>query len=212
MARHPAALSHHPRTIAIMSYSPADSRARLLDIINRDAVQHGDFVLASGARSTFYVDMRQVTLSSEGSHLVGDVMLDLLIDHGYAPGRISAVGGLTLGADPIALAIMYAAARRNLTLDSFVVRKASKDHGMQRLVEGKNVRGRRVAVLEDTSSTGASALTAVEHLRREGAITPVVATIINRSSVAREAVTGAGLDYLAAFDIHELDISEPITN
>ena len=153
------------------------------------------------------MDLRRITLHHEASPLVGRVMLDLLRREGLVPG-IEAVGGLTLGADPVATSILHASAAdpESEALDAFVVRKANKAHGLQRRIEGPDVTGRRVVAVEDTSTTGGSVLTACEALTEAGAQIDAVAVIVHRSDASREAVEAAGYRYLAAYDISELEI------
>jgi orotate phosphoribosyltransferase len=129
-------------------------------------------------------------------------MLDLTTDLDY-----EAVGGLTLGADPVAAAMLHAAAGRGRRLDAFVVRKSEKSHGLQRRVEGPDVAGRRVLAIEDTSTTGASVLTAVEALRAAGAEVVGVAVIVDRSTGARERIEQAGLPYRAAYTLTDLGLA-----
>jgi orotate phosphoribosyltransferase len=126
-------------------------------------------------------------------------MLDLTWDLGY-----EAVGGLTLGADPVATAMMHAAAGRGTPVDAFVVRKKEKDHGTQRRIEGPDVAGRRVLAVEDTSTTGESPLTAVDALREAGAVVVGVAVLVNRG--AREHVTARGLEFRAAYELADLGV------
>jgi len=126
-------------------------------------------------------------------------MLDLTSDWDYA-----AVGGLTLGADPVATAMLHAAAARGERMDAFVVRKEGKAHGLQRRIEGPDVAGRRVLAVEDTSTTGSSVLTAVEALREAGAQIVGVAVIVDRG--AGDAVRAAGLDYVAAYSLADLGL------
>jgi len=140
-------------------------RARLAQLVADLAVVRGRVTLASGVESDFYVDMRRATLHRSAAPLIGHVMLDMLEEAGLSTDDVDAVGGLTMGADPVATAMLHAAASRGLGLDAFVVRKAVKDHGMRRRIEGPEVVGRRVVVLEDTSTTGGSPLEAVEALR-----------------------------------------------
>ncbi|RAY13573.1 orotate phosphoribosyltransferase [Actinomadura craniellae] len=174
-------------------------REDLLKEIRTKAVVHGDFVLSSGERASWYVDLRRVTLDGRAAPLVGRVMLDLTEDLGY-----DAVGGLTLGADPVAAAMLHAAAARGRHLDAFVVRKAGKAHGLQRRVEGPEVAGRRVLAVEDTSTTGGSVLTAVEALRAEGAEVVGVATIVERGAADR--IAAAGLAYRSAYTTADLGV------
>jgi orotate phosphoribosyltransferase len=175
------------------------SRDRLLEQIRDHAVVHGKVVLSSGREADYYVDLRRVTLSGAAAPLVGQVMLDVTSEWSF-----DAVGGLTLGADPVAAAMMHAAAARGRALDAFVVRKEGKAHGLQRRIEGPDVAGRRVLAVEDTSTTGGSVLTAVEALREAGAEVVGVAVVVERG--AEEAVRAAGLDYRYAFTLKDLGL------
>jgi orotate phosphoribosyltransferase len=155
-------------------------------------------VLASGQRANWYIDLRRVTLDGSAAPLAGRVMLDLTADLDF-----DAVGGLTLGADPVATAMMHAAGARGRNLDAFVVRKAEKAHGLQRRIEGPDVAGRRVLAVEDTSTTGSSVLTAVDALLEAGADVVGVAVIVDRG--ARQRVTERGLLYRAAYEMAEVE-------
>lgn len=163
------------------------------------AVVHGKVVLSSGKEADYYVDLRRVTLDAKAAPLVGEVMLELTKDLDY-----EAVGGLTLGADPVATAMMHVAANNGRKLDSFVVRKAEKAHGLQRRIEGPDVKGRKVLAVEDTSTTGGSVLTAVEALKEAGAIVVGVAVIVERGAAPK--VTEAGLEYRAAYQLSDLGL------
>jgi len=171
-------------------------RHRIMD----DAVVHGRVTLSSGKQADYYVDLRRVTLSAAAAPLVGRVMLDLTEDWEF-----DAVGGLTLGADPVATAMLHAAAAAGRKLDAFVVRKEGKAHGLQRRIEGPDVSSRRVLAVEDTSTTGGSVLTAVEALREAGAEVVGVAVIVERG--AASAVAAAGLAYRAAYSLADLGLS-----
>jgi len=174
----------------------------LVDQIKQKAVVHGRVTLSSGREADYYVDLRRITLDAVASPLVGEVMLDLT-----AGLEFDAVGGLTLGADPIAGAMLHTAAARGRALDAFVVRKEGKAHGMQRRIEGPDVAGRRVLAVEDTSTTGGSVLTAVEALREAGAEVVAVAVIVDRGTGAKERVeAAAGVPYLAAFGSADLGL------
>jgi orotate phosphoribosyltransferase len=170
--------------------------------ITAKAVVHGRVTLSSGQEADHYVDLRRITLDGQSAPLVGDVMLDLTSDLVY-----EAVGGLTMGADPVAAAMLHAAAARGRRLDALVVRKSAKSHGLQRRVEGPDVAGRRVLAVEDTSTTGASVLTAVEALRAAGAEVVGVAVIVDRSTGARERIEQAGLSYRAAYSLTDLGLA-----
>ncbi|WP_204045597.1 orotate phosphoribosyltransferase [Acrocarpospora phusangensis] len=174
-------------------------RERLLDEIKNKGVVHGRVVLSSGREADYYVDLRRITLDGVAAPLVGRVMLDLTEDLGY-----DAVGGLTLGADPVATAMLHAAAARGRTLDAFVVRKAGKAHGLQRRIEGPDVAGRRVLAVEDTTTTGGSVLTAVEALNEAGAVVVGIATIVHRGGDENLAATG--LPYRTVFSLTDLGL------
>jgi orotate phosphoribosyltransferase len=174
-------------------------RAELLAAIKAKAVVRGDFILSSGQRAGWYVDLRRILLDGRLAPLAGRVMLDLTQDLGY-----EAVGGLTMGADPVAAAMMHAAAGRGTPIDAFAVRKTEKQHGLQRRIEGPDVAGRRVLAVEDTSTTGASPLTAVDALREAGAEVVGVAVLVDRG--ARERVTERGLEFRAAFTLSDLGV------
>ena len=176
-----------------------NSHETLKELIIKKAVVHGKVILSSGRQADYYVDLRRVTLDAEAAPLVGEVMLDLTKDWDY-----DAVGGLTLGADPVAYAMMHVAARNGKKIDAFVVRKAEKQHGLQRRIEGPDVKGRRVLAVEDTSTTGGSVLTAVEALREAGAIVVGVAVIVERG--AKQAIVDAGLEYRTAYSLAELGL------
>jgi orotate phosphoribosyltransferase len=178
-----------------------DARTQLLDLIRDLAVVHGRVTLSSGREADYYLDCRRITLSGTAAPLVGDVLLDLTADLAY-----DAVGGLTMGADPVATAMLHAAARRGRTLDAFVVRKEAKAHGLQRRIEGPDVTGRRVLVVEDTSTTGGSPLAAVQALREAGADVVGVATIVDRATGAGEKIAAEGLDYRYAYGLADLGL------
>lgn len=159
-------------------------------------MRHGRVTLSSGAQADYYVDLRRATLHHKAAPLVGRLVRELTADWVY-----QAVGGLTLGADPVAAAVLHAPGP---ALDAFVVRKAVKEHGMQRLIEGPDVAGRAVLVVEDTSTTGSSVLTAVAAVRAAGAEVAGVATVVDRDTGAREAVEAAGLAYRTVLRLSEL--------
>jgi orotate phosphoribosyltransferase len=179
--------------------SVVDTRDELLELIKSRAVVHGRVTLSSGAEADYYVDLRRVTLDGQAAPLVGQVMLDATAHLNY-----DAVGGLTLGADPVATAMLHAAAASGRTLDAFVVRKEGKAHGLQRRIEGPDVTGRQVLAVEDTSTTGGSVLTAVEALREAGAEVVGVAVIVDRGAGAK--IEAAGLPYVAAYQRSDLGL------
>ena len=186
-----------------MTVSP-ESKARLLELIKELAVIHGPVTLSSGIQANYYVDLRRATLHHEAAPLIGKVMLDLLDSKGITD--FDSVGGLTMGADPVATAVLHQGAARGRTFDAFVVRKAPKDHGMGRQVEGPDVSGKKVIVLEDTSTTGGSPLTAARALEKAGATVLAVATVVDRATGAREAIEDAGYRYLFAVSLADLGL------
>jgi orotate phosphoribosyltransferase len=174
-------------------------RDDLRKFITELAVVHGHVVLSSGREADWYVDLRRVTLHHAAAPLVGRVLLDLTADWDF-----DAVGGLTLGADPVAVAMLHAAAATDRRLDAFVVRKEGKAHGLQRRIEGPDVSGRRVLAVEDTSTTGSSVLTAVEALQEAGAEVVGVAVLVDRG--AGDAVRAADLSYRAAYTLADVGL------
>jgi orotate phosphoribosyltransferase len=179
----------------------SSDRAALLDQVKTKAIVHGKVTLASGKEADYYVDLRRITLDAEAAPLIGPALLELTADLEY-----DAVGGLTLGADPVAMSMLHAAAQQGRKLDAFVVRKAEKTHGLQRRIEGPDVKGRRVLAVEDTSTTGGSVLTAVEALREAGAEVVAVAVIVDRATGAQEKVESEGLEYRSVFALEELGL------
>ena len=163
------------------------------------AVVKGRVILSSGKEAEYYVDLRRVTLDSSAAPLVGEVMLELTKHLDF-----EAVGGLTLGADPVATAMMHVAAGKGRKIDAFVVRKAEKAHGLQRRIEGPDVKGRKVLAVEDTSTTGESVLAAVDALKEAGATVVGVAVIVERG--AKDKVESAGFKYLAAYQLSDLGL------
>ncbi len=184
-----------------MTTTGTTDREALLRQITTKAVVHGRVTLSSGAEADYYVDLRRITLDAQAAPLVGRVMRALTRDWEY-----DVAGGLTLGADPVAVAMLHAAAVEGAEVDAVVVRKAGKAHGLQRRIEGPDVAGRRVLAVEDTSTTGGSVLTAVEALREAGAEVVGVAVIVDRDTGARERVEEQGLAYRYAYGLGELGL------
>ncbi|MCA1219568.1 orotate phosphoribosyltransferase [Streptomyces sp. 8L] len=180
--------------------STNDAKGELLKAIKDLAVVHGRVTLSSGIEADWYIDMRRVTLDGHAAPLVGQVMLDATADLDY-----DCVGGLTLGADPVATSMLHASAARGRRLDAFVVRKEQKQHGMKRRIEGTDVKGRRCLVVEDTSTTGGSPLTAVQAVREAGGEVVAVAVIVDRGAAA--AVADAGLPYVPACTAADLGLA-----
>lgn len=183
-----------------MSNIPVDpsARARLAELVAELAVVHGRVTLSSGREADYYVDLRRATLHHEASPLIGTLLRELTADWDF-----DAVGGLTLGADPVATAIMHAPGR---PIDAFVVRKEAKKHGMQRRIEGPDIVGRRVLVVEDTTTTGNSPLTAVAALREAGAEVVGVATVVDRATGADDVIRAEGVEYRALLSLTDLGL------
>lgn len=174
-------------------------RARLAALVKDLAVVYGEVTLSSGKTADYYVDLRRATLHHEASRLIGSLLRELTADWDY-----ESAGGLTLGADPVGTAILHGAGR---DIDAFVVRKEAKRHGMQRRIEGPDVAGRRVLVVEDTTTTGNSPLTAVAALREAGATVVGVATVVDRNTGAADAIRAEGLEYRSLLGLSDLDIA-----
>jgi orotate phosphoribosyltransferase len=176
----------------------SSDRQELADLVRRLSVVRGTFTLSSGKQADYYVDLRRATLHHRAGALIGRLIRALTDDWDY-----TSVGGLTLGADPVATAVMHAPGR---PIDAFVVRKAVKAHGMQRLIEGAEVAGQQVLVVEDTSTTGASALTAVNAVRDAGGEVVGVATVVDRATGAAEAIQADGLRYRSLLGLADLGL------
>ena len=167
---------------------------RLLSILAERSARRGQFTLASGRQSTLYIDARLTTMSPDGLAVIGPLALAALHEVDW---RVHAIGGLTLGADPISYAIAYASAETASPLRAFTVRKEAKAHGTGRLIEGPFREGDRVAVIEDVITTGGSALRAVEAVRAAGGTVAGVLALVDREEGGRDALVSAGLSVVA---------------
>ncbi|ASF11109.1 orotate phosphoribosyltransferase [Nocardia brasiliensis NBRC 14402] len=174
-------------------------RDRLAALVRELAVVHGRVTLSSGKEADYYVDLRRATLHHDAGPLIGKLLRELVNDWDF-----DAVGGLTMGADPVAFAVMHAPGR---PIDAFVVRKAAKAHGMQRQIEGPDIVGKRVLVVEDTTTTGNSPLTAVRALREAGATVVGVATVVDRETGADQVIAAEGLEYRSILGLKDLALS-----
>lgn len=185
-----------------------DERDQLAGLVRDLGVVHGRVTLASGAEADYYVDLRRVTLHHQAAPLVGRLLRELTRDWAY-----DAVGGLTLGADPIADAVLHATvAERTVDpaiapVDAFVVRKATKQHGLQRRVEGPDIAGRSVLVVEDTSTTGGSVREALVAVREAGATIVGVAVVVDRETGAKEAIEAEGVPYRALLGLADIGLA-----
>ncbi|NKY46770.1 orotate phosphoribosyltransferase [Nocardia cerradoensis] len=171
-------------------------RDRLAELVRELAVVYGRVTLSSGKEADYYVDLRRATLHHQAAPLIGTLLRELVSDWEF-----EAVGGLTMGADPVALAMLHAPGR---PLNAFVVRKAAKTHGMQRQIEGPEISGKRVLVVEDTTTTGNSPLTAVRALREAGATVVGVATVVDRETGADQVIAAEGLEYRSILGLKDL--------
>jgi orotate phosphoribosyltransferase len=163
----------------------------LHELLQKRSVRRGDFVLASGRRSTYYIDARLTTMSAEGQVLIGRAGLAAIRAKGWKP---AAIGGLTMGADPVAYAVAAASVANAPIVDAFSVRKEAKKHGTGKRIEGNFASGREVVIAEDVITTGGSALQAVEAVQAEGGVVLGVLAIVDREEGGREAILGAGID------------------
>ena len=184
-----------------------NAKAALLKLLQRKSVFRGDFTLSSGAKSNYYVDCRLTTLDPEGAWLVGQCLHALVRREAAARGlAVQAVGGLTLGADPIALATgMYSQfAKDTPPLQVFVVRKAAKAHGQTRLIEGNFKKGNSVVVIDDTITTGASTITAINAVQNEGGKVAFVVALVDREEGGRRNIEQLGHPVFALFTRSDL--------
>lgn len=176
----------------------AADKQRLADLVKELAVVFGKVTLSSGREADYYVDLRRATLHHEASPLIGKLLRELTADWDF-----DAVGGLTLGADPVADAVMHSAGR---PIDAFVVRKEAKKHGMQRRIEGPDIAGKKVLIVEDTTTTGNSPLTAVKAARDAGAEVVGVATVVDRATGAEDAIRAEGVEYRYILGLGDLGL------
>jgi orotate phosphoribosyltransferase len=180
---------------------------RLIALLAERSARRGQFTLASGRQSTLYIDARLTTMSPDGLVLIGPFALDALQRSDW---NVGAVGGLTLGADPVSYAIAYASALAGSPLRAFTVRKEAKAHGTGRLIEGPFLQGDRVAVIEDVITTGGSALRATEAIRHAGGIVAGVLALVDREEGGREALEAAGLPVIALTRASEIVARLPV--
>ena len=178
------------------------AREELIDAISTQALHHGDFTLTSGQKASFYIDLREISLDHRVAPLIGEVMLELVQEFDPVDG----VGGLTMGADPIAAAIMHRGIASGKNYDSFVVRKEPKDHGRGRQIEGPSVSGKRVVVVEDTSTTGGSPLAAARAVEKAGGEVVAVCVVVDRNTGADRVIEEAGYPYRYAIGLADLGL------
>ena len=186
-----------------------NDRERLKALLLELSVRIGDFTLASGARSPYYVDARQTTMTAEGQRLTGQICYDLIEE---ADWDVSHIGGLTLGADPVTYAIAHHSCERERVLDGFTVRKEAKDHGTGRQIEGGLPQDARVVIIEDSITSGGSALKAIEAIRQYGATIVGVLCLVDREEGGKERLDELELPLVAAFTGSELLAAAQVTS
>lgn len=182
--------------------------AQLVALLRERSVQTGDFTLASGRKSSYYIDARRTTMSARGLELIGQAGLAAIRRAGWQP---SLVGGLTLGADPVAYAIARASRDAPPVINGFTIRKEPKDHGAKRQIEGCFEPGANVVVIEDVITTGQSALRAVEAVRSAGSTVEGVLAVVDREEGGRGALAAAGLPIVALVTLADLGVTAPPT-
>ncbi len=179
------------------------SKADLVRLLLARSVRHGDFILASGAHSSFYVDARLTTMSAEGLALIGQLGLDVVLERAWEARR---VGGLTMGADPVAYAIAVASLRTTGPMDAFSVRKVAKAHGTGKQIEGNFTAGDRVVVVEDVITTGSSAKTAIQAVLDAGGTVAGILAVVDREEGGRQALEELGIEVVALTTATELGL------
>jgi orotate phosphoribosyltransferase len=184
-----------------------EPREQLITFVNELAVVRGEVILSSGKQADYYIDLRRITLHHLAAPIVGHLLLDMLEENGFIAGdSFTAVGGLTMGADPVACAMLHAAYSRGIDLDAFLVRKTAKTHGMQRQIEGPDIARRKVVIVEDTTTTGNSPITAIEAARAAGAEVIACATIVDRATEAPERIEELQVPYFSLLTLDDLNI------
>lgn len=197
----PAASDRHWEEAPVPDPSWPDERATLLSLLRSRSLKRGQFVLASGKRSDYYIDARPTTMSASGQKLIGRLGLSRIEEQGWS---VSAVGGLTLGADPVAYAIAHASALQGRSIDAFTVRKQVKEHGTARRIEGNLTAGGDVVIVEDVMTSGGSALDAAVAAEEAGARVLGVLAVVDRESGGREKLAQAGYALFSLFSAWEL--------
>ncbi|MFO0947819.1 MAG: orotate phosphoribosyltransferase [Planctomycetota bacterium] len=177
------------------------NKSSLVELVKKHALQFGDFTLASGQKSTYYIDCRNVTLLAAGAAQIGQAILELMKDEPF-----DAVGGLTMGADPILAAVLTVAGQKNLDLRGFIVRKEAKGHGTGKLIEGPIRMGDRVVIVEDVATTGGSIFKAIEAVEKAGCKVVRVVTVLDRLAGAAETFAQRGYPFTSLLTIRDLGL------
>ena len=178
-------------------------RENLRDLIDQLAIQRGEFTLASGAKASYYIDCRKVTLDSMGAHLIGKLIYEKLAEHEFP----QAVGGMAIGADPITGAVVAHAGSEGKQLSGFIVRKEEKNHGTGKMVEGPISEGQASVILEDVVTTGGSSLRAIQLAQEAGLKIRKIICIVDRLAGGREAFEEMGLGFESLFTIEDFGLA-----
>jgi orotate phosphoribosyltransferase len=180
-----------------------DLKADLIRLIREKSYKEGDFTLSSGQKSSFYLDLKATSLNPKGAYLIGELAFARLKEEGV---RVEGVGGLTLGADPLATAVSLAARAKGQMWPAFIVRKEPKSHGTAKYIEGvENLRqAAKLVVLEDVVTTGASSVKAIDRLREAGFFPTTVLTVVDREQGAKEEFTKSGVLFMALVTLSEI--------
>ncbi len=176
-----------------------NKKEKLKELIKRDAVKFGKFILSSGKESDIYVDLRKVTLNPAGASIIGALTYDLIRDR-----KVDAVGGMSVGADPIAVATSLAAYQDGREIMAFLVRKTQKAHGTQNVIEGPIMAGLRALVVEDVITTGASTISAIERIKEAGMAIEMVVAVFDRCEGGKEAIEALGYEVRSLLARHDL--------
>lgn len=180
-----------------------DKRARLLALIKEKALFRGDFTLASGKKSKYYIDLRLVTLDSEGSYLIAEILYDMLKKR-----QIDAMGGLTMGADPICCSFAAVSYLKGRPTPAFIVRKEEKGYGKGKRIEGPLKAGSNVVIVDDVATTGGSMIKAVEAVEKEGCRVETIMCVVDRGEGAAEEITRRGYSFESIFDRSDLGLED----
>jgi len=196
-----------PQIIERTDDAPMDNRQRLMDLVRDRALKFGDFTLASGRKAKYYLDGKQVTLHSEGLQLVSAGLLELLADVPF-----DAIGGMSIGADPIIGGVLAVAGAQGRQMQGFLVRKEAKGHGTQRYIEGPVQPGSRVVIVDDVVTTGGSSLQAIDRIQEFGCEVVQVVAIIDRLEGGAANFAARGLPFRSLLSITDFGLSAPIVS
>ena len=176
-----------------------ESRKRLLEIVKKESVSRGEFILASGKKSNYYIDMRRTSLHPLGAKLIGEIIFDRIKDL-----DIDCIGGPTMGADPIVSAVSIASALSSKPVPGFYVRKEAKSHGTMKIIEGIFKPGNRVVIVEDVVTTGASTLKTIKAVKTEGGKVVRVIALVDREEGGKESIQKEGYEFESIFQKSEI--------